>query len=81
MTSKRSFQNTVYLREPGVASFPEIIKTTIMLIKQTLKTKQKSNESQIMYQNVTFIFIFRQNEGCYFWGKLLMSGKIKCCHT
>ena len=44
-------QNTFILRRPRVANFPDIIKTTVMFIKTTIKeSKQiKKKKKEIMY--------------------------------
>ena len=60
MTSQTLFQNTFILKRPKVLIFADIIKVVTMLpclSKQSLKTKKKFKELEIMYQNAICIYI------------------------
>ena len=49
MTSKTLFQNAFILRKPGVTEFPDIIKISIFLSKQPLKSRKKLKELAILH--------------------------------
>ena len=57
MTSQSLFQNSLILRSPRVAIFADIIKIETMFIKTTLKTQNKLNKLEIMYQYAVYISI------------------------
>ena len=55
------FQQTFILRRLVATIFADIIKIVTMLLKQSLKTQEKLEELEIMYQNGNYISIMYLN--------------------
>ena len=70
-------QNTFILRRPRVANFPDIIKTTVMFIKTTIKeSKQIKNKKICIKMQSIYVFLNIAKVA-----DLLMSAKLKGCVT
>ena len=72
-------QNTFILRRPRVANFPDIIKTTVMFIKTTIKeSKQIKKKKKKLCIKMQSIYVFLNLVKV---ADLLMSAKLKGCVT
>ena len=57
ISSSAFFQKIFILRRSGVAIFADIIKVLTILLKQSLKTQEKLEESEITYLNGIYVCI------------------------